>query len=213
MWIVARSYPGARGGKKAWNASYIRTGRRPKGGEVTIEEIRRTNECLWHGEGQAISPSSSSSWFSSSSSSAGNARHKTTRTKELRRCTIRAHDGRMKIRGGRRNSKTSDVLRRCWRDSVGKVQDTKDRRKEGPTTSRRSRGCGRRARGMGGGVFCLSDIKEPVANFLPSSIPVSSLSRSLPAACPSRCPSYPPEVIRGRVPSTRIYTYTRCVPS
>lgn len=67
----------------------------------------------------------------------------------------------------------------------GKVQDTKDRRKEeGPTTPRGTAGdAGGEARRMGGGVFCLSDIKEPVANFLPSSIPVSSLS---PRSHPSR---------------------------
>lgn len=45
-------------------------------------------------------------------------RHKAARTKELRRCTIRARDGRMRIERDRGwNSKTADVLRRCWRDS------------------------------------------------------------------------------------------------
>lgn len=119
------------------------------------------------------------------------ARHKTTRTKELRRCTIRAHDGRMKIGGwlggkeGGRNSKTSDVLRRCCRDSRESTGYTKDRRKEVLLRGGTAGDAGGDTRGMGGGVFCLSDIKEPVANFLPSARPASSLTLFLPRALPA----------------------------
>lgn len=62
---------------------------------MTIEKIRRTNECLWHGEGQEISPSSSGR------QAGRQPRHKAARTKELRRCTIRTRDGRMRIEGNR----------------------------------------------------------------------------------------------------------------
>lgn len=95
-----------------------------------------------------------------------------------------ARDGRMKIGGGRGEEKFKDV-RRFMKVLEGQRRESTgyEGQKEGggPTTPRHSRGCGRQARRMGGGVFCLSDIKEPVANFLPSSIPVSSLSRSHPS--------------------------------
>lgn len=64
-------------------------------------------------------------------------RHKAARTKELRRCTIRARDGRMRIeedRGvGFKDSRHFTL--RCWRDSRESIQGYEGRtegRKEGP---------------------------------------------------------------------------------
>lgn len=65
-----------------------------------------------------------------------------------------------------RDSKTSDILRRCWRDSRESIQGG---RKEGRKVLRRDAAGGARKATrtgwVGVGVFCLSNIKELVANF------------------------------------------------
>lgn len=137
--------------------------------------------------------------------------HKTTRTKELRRCMIRVRDERMKIGGGREEFK--DVRRFTGAGgTAGKVQDTKDRREEGPTTPYRGRGSDT---GNGRWRFLFKRHQRACRKFSPVFSP-RFLPFPLLSSCSSRCPSYLPrpssEVIRGRVSSTRIYTYTRCVP-
>lgn len=93
----------------------------------------------------------------SSSSSGRQPRHKATRTKELRRYTIRARDEENEERG--RDSKTSDILRRCWRDSRESIQGTKggrkEGRKEGPTP-RRGREVRGKRHGRGGRELAFS---------------------------------------------------------
>lgn len=83
----------------------------------------------------------------------------------------------MRIGGERAEFK--DVRRftlRCWRDSRESTRGTKGGRKEGRKVLRRNAAGGARkatrTRGgwAGAGVFCLSNIKELVANFLPSSL-------------------------------------------
>lgn len=130
---------------------------------MTIEKIRRTNECLWHGEGQEISPSSSGR------QAGRQPRHKAARTKELRRCTIRARDGRTRIEGDRgvgfKDGRRFTKVLEGQQGKYTKVRRTEGRKEE--VLYRDAHG----VRGWGrerGGVFCLSDIKEPVANFLPS---------------------------------------------
>ncbi|KYN20550.1 hypothetical protein ALC57_07039 [Trachymyrmex cornetzi] len=51
MRIVFRVVHERQTGRKPEMLPHIRTGRHPEGREVTIEEIRRTNECLQHGGG------------------------------------------------------------------------------------------------------------------------------------------------------------------
>ncbi|EGI68753.1 hypothetical protein G5I_02533 [Acromyrmex echinatior] len=114
MRIVFRVVHERQTGRKPEMLPYIRTGRHPEGREVTIEEIRRTNECLRH-------------------------------------------------EGG------------CWRDSRESIQGVRraEGRKEGRKVLHRDAagGCVESDGWIGwagAGVFCLSNIKELVANFLPS---------------------------------------------
>lgn len=51
MQIVFRVVHERQTGRKPGTLPHVRAGRRTEGREVTIEEIRRTNECLWHGGG------------------------------------------------------------------------------------------------------------------------------------------------------------------
>lgn len=112
-WPSRNIHP-ARDDKKAGYATYIRTGRRHKSGEVTIKEIRRTNDydrpiarhfwCLWQKRADDISILIVVPLVGRLA-----ACHKTIRTKELRRCMIRVRDERMKMGGGREEFK--DVRR------------------------------------------------------------------------------------------------------
>lgn len=178
---------------------HIRTGRRPKGGEVTIEKIRRTNECLWHGEEQAISSSSSGR------QAGRQPRHKAARTKELRRCTIRARDGRLRVKGDRRAGfKDSRRFTKVLEGQQGKYTMVRrtEGRKEGPTP-RRSATWGRvgwRVRGWERERWRFLFKRHQRACRKFSSVPV-------PPA-----PLVPPGIIRGRVQSTRIHAFQAGVP-
>ncbi|CAL1683570.1 unnamed protein product [Lasius platythorax] len=186
-------------GKKPRMLLHIRTGRHPKGGEVTIEEIRRTNECLWHGEGQAISPSSSGR--QAGRQAGRQPRHKAARTKELRRCTIRARDGRMRIeedRGvGFKDSRHFTL--RCWRDSRESIQGYEGR-KEGRKVLCRGLAWGARVatRERERWRFLFKRHQRACRKFSPAPAPPAPLVLH--------------GIIRDRVQSTRIHAFQAGVP-
>lgn len=87
------------------------------------------------------------------------ASQSTARTKELRRCMIRASDGRMRLEGDRGvGFKDSRRFTKVLEGQQGKY--TKNGRKEGRSYIAARHGVRGRRHGKGrGGVFCLSDIK------------------------------------------------------
>lgn len=126
---------------------------------------------------------------------------------------MRIEGGRMEFKDIGRFTKVLEKQRRKYSEGGG---CTKGRRKEGRKEDPTSRqGVARHEQAvMEDGVFCLSDIKEPVANFLSSPV---SLSLSPPSLLPPPpvslfVPRYGPEVIRDRVLCSRMYAYTRRVP-
>lgn len=129
---------------------------------------------------------------------ASSHRHKAARTKELRRCTIRGRDGRMRIeedrwRGGIQRQPTFyvKVLEGQQRKYTGYTKDAEGRK--GPMPRRDTGGKGRRERWR---FLFKSDIKEPVANFF------SSLHRSAPRRAPRNhtrpCSIHPHTRVPGR---------------